>query len=679
MFKARRSIKSGLIATLLLVVLANGAQAADPIRQYQIDVVSIANAGVTMDVTEEVSRQIISQVDSAFNDSTGGQIRFTFRKLHPTSFPDTVILSSSEIQKATGLIPLPDPGFDKAILVGVIANTSAAKFAGQAILGGNYIIMNGGWTLNSTGPGVLAHELGHSLGMSHANSTVCTTQLPIVCEQSEYGDSSSIMGTYVIKYVSNPLISRFSATELDKLKTLPTESKAIAAESGDYKLAPVYSKGVNLPKVLYIPIGSELTYSVEYRPATGNDYSLSQSQIFTPSGTYYTNIPSHGLQLRILPTAGTQFKGSQPTLTTISDYKFDGTALVVSNFKADQVQPIGTVFTLSDGSTLTFLSADPNTGATVRVQRSLDNDPPIVSELRPRWITKQWIESHPGRGNIFKGNQNEWEYPIAEIPLDAITDNRLIKTIQIEVNGQVVGQIDEPMLNGIEAYTFKSSKPDTFTFKLIGTDYAGLTATTTTASLTSSYFQIVKPFNTQVKSGKDPRTSLTLTVEPRSKKNKYVLENLSSGKFVSRVTEDGNIEFTITDLVRNQKFTARLIGTDEMGHDDGGSEIKYEPEVTECTNKQCFVGYPWNVETGYWVPGVGNLTLQERVGNKWVNIQTAKPVIDPKGIMKKSVTFIMKVTYQKTGKHTYRFSMSESKKYSGLILKPFTQQVVSAP
>ena len=181
MFKARRSIKSGIIATLLLVVLANGAQAADPIRQYQIDVVSIANAGVTMDVTEEVSRQIISQVDSAFNDSTGGQIRFTFRKLHPTSFPDTVILSSSEIQKATGLIPLPDPGFDKAILVGVIANTSAAKFAGQAILGGNYIIMNGGWTLNSTGPGVLAHELGHSLGMSHANSAVCTTQLPIVC------------------------------------------------------------------------------------------------------------------------------------------------------------------------------------------------------------------------------------------------------------------------------------------------------------------------------------------------------------------------------------------------------------------------------------------------------------------------------------------------------------------
>ena len=677
MIRIRSAIKSLFIAILISIFLANGAQAADPIRNYQIDVVSIANAKVTTDVTEEVSRQIVKQVDLAFNDATGGQIRFTFRKLHPVSFPDTVTLSSGDIQRATGLTPVADPGFDKAILVGVIANTSAAKFGGQAILGGNYIIMNGYWTLNSIGPGILAHELGHSLGISHANSAVCTTQLPIVCEQSEYGDFSSVMGTYTSKYVTNPLISRFSATELDKLKVLPKESKAIAAESGDYKVAPAYSKGINLPKVLYIPIGSELTYSVEYRPAVGNDSGLSMSKLQVPGiNSFYTNTPSHGLQLRMLPTVGTQFKDSQPTF---SNYKIEGTALIVSAFKADQVQPIGKVFTLSDGSTITFLSADPNTGATVRVQRSLDKEPPIVSDLRPRWITKQWIESHPGRGNIFKGNQNEWEYPIAEIPLDAITDNRLIKTIQIEVNGQVVGQIDEPMLNGIEAYTFKSSKPDTFTFKLIGTDYAGLTATTTTASLTSSYFQIVKPFNTQVKSGKDPKTSLTLTVEPRSKKNKYVLENLSSGKFVSRVTEDGNIEFTITDLVRNQKFTARLIGTDEMGHDDGGSEIKYEPEVTECTNKQCFVGYPWNVETGYWVPGVGNLTLQERVGNKWVNIQTAKPVIDPKGIMKKSVTFIMKVTYQKTGKHTYRFSMSESKKYSGLILKPFTQQVVSAP
>jgi len=106
--------------------------------------------------------------------------------------------------------------------------------------------------------------------------------------------------------------------------------------------------------------------------------------------------------------------------------------------------------------------------------------------------------------------------------------------------------------------------------------------------------------------------------------------------------------------------------------------VTYEPVKTECTNTQCFSGYQWNVETGYWVPGVGNLTLQEQVAGKWVNIQTAKPVTDPNGTMKKYVTFIMKLKYQSAGKHTYRFSMAASKKYSGQVLKPFTQ-VVSAP
>ena len=658
---------------MFLALFASSAQAADPIRQYQIDVVAIANAGVTMDVTEEVSRQIIKQVDLAFNDATGGQIRFVFRKLHPISFPDKETLSSSSIQGATGLIPVPDKGFAGAILVGVMPYTSVVGFAGQA--GGNYVMMNGIWTLNGTAPATLAHELGHNLGLMHANSAVCTTQLPIVCEQREYGDASSVMGNYLNAYVTNPMIARLSATELDKLKVLPKESKAIAAESGDYKLAPVYSKGINLPKVLYIPIGSELTYSVEYRPAVGNDSNLASTQLFIPgSNSYYPNTLSHGLQLRILRTYGTRYKDLQPTLT---NFKSLETALIINAFTGDQLQPIGKVFTLSDGSTLTFLSADPNTGATVRIQRSIDKDPPVVSEIQPRWSSKQLIDGYRGRGNIFKNDRNEWEYPTAEIPLDAITDNRLVKTIQVEVNGQIVDQVDQPMLNGIKAYTYQPTKPDTFTFRLIAIDYAGLSTATTTATLTATYFQRFEPY-TQIDSGKDPRTSFVLVVLPNSENIKYVLENMSSGKIASIVPKNDWFEYTITNIARNQKFTALLSGTDDLGYTDGGTEITYEPETTECTNKQCFVGYPWNVETGYWVPGVGNLTLQERVGNKWVNIQTAKPVADSNGVMKKYVTFIMKVSYQTTGKHTYRFSLAASKKYSGKVMSAFTQ-VVSAP
>jgi hypothetical protein len=326
---------------------------------------------------------------------------------------------------------------------------------------------------------------------------------------------------------------------------------------------------------------------------------------------------------------------------------------------------------------LTFVSADPNTGATVRIQRSVDKDPPIVSEIQPWWSSKQWIDGYRGRGNIFKNDLGQWEYPTVEIPFDAITDNRLVKTIQVEVNGQIVGQVDQPMLNGIKAYTFKSTKPDTFTFRLIATDYAGLSTTTATSTLTASYFQRTRPY-TQIDSAKDPKTSFVLVVEPESKNIKYVLSNLSSGKIASIVPKYDWFEYTITDIARNQKFTAQLSGTDDLGYTDGGTEITYEPETTECTNKQCYVGYEWNVETSSWAVGAGNMTLQERIGTKWVNIQTAKPVADPKSTSKKYVTYVMKVNYQTPGKHTYRLSIAASKKYSGRILPTFTQ-VVSAP
>lgn len=673
MIRIQSAIKSLFIAILISIFLANGAQAADPIRNYQIDVVSIANGKLTMEVTEEMSRQIIAKVNQAFDDATGGQIRFTFRKLHPVNYSDLITVQSSDIQKVTGLTPEADPGFDGAILVGVIAYSSASPFAGQAS-NNNYVLMNGNWNLD--GAWVLTHELGHNLGLMHANSAVCTNQLPITCEQKEYGDSTSTMGNYIYSHVSSPMVSRFSATELDKLKVLPTESRAIAAESGDYKLAPAYSKGINLPKVLYIPIGSELTYSVEYRPVIGNDSTLSQTQIYIPGGggSYYNNIPSGGLQLRILRTVGTQFKDLQPVLTNFTNLE---TALVVPTLTGDQTQPIGKVFTLSDGSTLTFVSADPNTGATVRVQRSPDKEAPIALSVKPNWRAGVNSFNNLGERLIFKKNIDTWDYPEIQIPLSAVTDNRLVKTIQIEVNGEIVGQVDTPSLNGVKNYSYQTTKAGTFTFRLIATDYAGLSTATEPSSLVTAYKKITLPF-VQISSGKDATNSVVVTVNPVNKGAHYILSNLSSGKIVTTVEKNGRFEFTIIELARNQKFTARLLGSDDVGYVDDGSDVTYEPAKTECTNTQCFSGYQWNVNTGYWVPGVGNLTLQEQVAGKWVNIQTAKPVTDPNGTMKKYVTFVMKVTYQTTGKHTYRLSLAASKKYSGKIMPTFTQ-LVSAP
>jgi hypothetical protein len=299
----------------------------------------------------------------------------------------------------------------------------------------------------------------------------------------------------------------------------------------------------------------------------------------------------------------------------------------------------------------------------------------MATNILPNWISKPWNGKY-GEGNIFKNETGQWDYPTAEIPLDAITDNRLVKTIQVEVNGQIVGQVDQPMFNGIKTHTFKSTKPGTYIFRLIATDYAGLSTSTPTETLTSSYFQYRKFVNV-IKPAKDPKTSFVLVVW-KEKNIEYALENLSSGKIASIVLKKDWYEYTITNIARNQKFTARLTGTDEMGYTDGGSEIEYEPARTVCSNTKCFVGSQWNVETGFWGVGAGNMTLQERIGGKWVNIQTTRPVSDPKGKMKNYVTYVMRIEYKTPGKHTYRLLIAESKKYSGQITSTFTQ-VVSAP
>ena len=526
MIKFRRAISYIFSATLISALLANGAQAAEPIRNYQIDVVPIANAGVTMDVTEELSRQIIAKINHAFDDATGGQVQFSFRKLHDINYSKTRVVHSSDVPIVTGLTPTPDPGYETAFLVGVIAYSSASEFSGEAY--GNYVLMNGTWNLE--GAWVLTHELGHNLGLLHANSAVCSTQIPITCDQLEYGDYSSTMGRSVSSFFTTPMISRFSATELDKLKLLPKESRAIATETGDYKLAPVYSKDINLPKVLYIPIGSELTYSVEYRPAVGNDSTLSESQVFIPgSNSYYPNIPSYGLQLRILKTTGTQFKDLQPNLTNLERFE---TALVVPSFTADQVNPIGKVFTLSDGTTVTFLDVNPSTGASVRVERSIDKDAPVALELKPYWAAGEIFFNTKSERIIYKKDAENWVYPVIEIPLDAVTDNRLVKNVQVEVNNEIIGQVDTPALNNMKNYSYQTTKAGKFTIKLIATDFAGLSTTTEPTSLVTTYNHIATPFVT-VYPGKDATNSALVVVVPITNSTTYVLEKLSSGIITS--------------------------------------------------------------------------------------------------------------------------------------------------
>ena len=571
------------IAFLLMIPPAH---AVDPIRNFQVDVISIQTPLGVENVTDQNSREIIDKINAGFNEMSPGSFRFNFRKLYPTIVSNSAVISSAQLEKITGITPKADPGYEAAILIGIVTSNPLNGFTGMA--GGNYMLMNGGWNLGNAL--TITHELGHNMGLLHANSAMCTTELPIICDQYEYGDYSSFMGKYVNGYVSQPYIARLSATELDKLKVLPTNKKSLVLESGTYNLSPVYSTSSDLPKVLYIPIANQYAYSVEYRPATGNDSSLALSRInHLTENLFYNNTPSHGLQLRILRTDTKEFPSLLPKLNNFQQFE---TALVSDSLTGPQIHPVGKSFTLSDGSKLTFVSQDPNTGAVVNVVRPADTESPRFSNVIARWAPSTYWITTTGERLITKKNPTEWDFPVIEIPLNGILDNRLVKKIALEVNGKVVQEINDLSQITNDSLRYQTLDEGKVNLRLIATDYASNVGTSVISTLTSTYTRLTKP-GVVANQGKDPYTSIKFSFYRSGTDTNYQLSELSSGKIESVEEINQILTITVIDIVRNSNFSAKLTGTNPAGYSDGGQVITGVPRKYEIRPPfvQVLMGY----------------------------------------------------------------------------------------
>jgi hypothetical protein len=140
---------------------------------------------------------------------------------------------------------------------------ASCMWAGQAEIGGRYV-----W-IKTFAVSVLAHELGHNLGLAHAGGLACTSSgTPVSISSScdaprlhPYDDPFDAMGRA-------PVLRQMSMEHKLKLHLLPTSAVKVVGASGTYHLPPMETL-TGLPEVLRIPKPGGGNYYVEYRQPIG--------------------------------------------------------------------------------------------------------------------------------------------------------------------------------------------------------------------------------------------------------------------------------------------------------------------------------------------------------------------------------------------------------------------------
>jgi|GEM_PF-2450365 len=235
-------------------------------------------------VTTKTLKTMMKKTDAYFRTVSAGRIGHTSKVLGWTSIARPAAkcgLTSqmghliSKVEAAAKKKGLNPKKFDRIVIyVTSKACNGAQPEAGLASLPGRHTLLNG-----YTDISVVTHELGHNLGLEHANYADCnaskskriTLGKPKQCDFTEYADLTDTMGAWGIS-------SWFSGPRLAALKWL-TKAQLKSNTSGKakkYSLVPVAgtAKGA---KVLRVKASSTRTYWVEYRAAVGLDKALGKS------------------------------------------------------------------------------------------------------------------------------------------------------------------------------------------------------------------------------------------------------------------------------------------------------------------------------------------------------------------------------------------------------------------
>lgn len=223
--------------------------------------------------------------------------------------------------------------------------------AGLAWVGGNVCMI---YSAPAFRLEIVDHELGHNLGMQHANALDCggvALKSPVsLCSSIEYGDRYDMMGA------GNS--AHYNAARLQEIQWISDGEVQLAAQSGDYDIGPL-EIAATPKKLLKIPVTPGSTtdfYFLEYRQRLAQDVNISTKVL-------------NGVLLRVRDSS------YRTTLIDTTPETHDWT---------DAALNVGTSFTTPSGIRMTPLSNDSN-NIRIRVEFNAPLDPGTVEFAAPSY------------------------------------------------------------------------------------------------------------------------------------------------------------------------------------------------------------------------------------------------------------------------------------------------------